>query len=1316
MFSLTATPVDSLQLLTLGSTELRRGRRHGGWDVLPVTGKPLALLIRLAASGDHPISRDVLAEELWSDIDRDRAKAQFRTALWALKKHVPTELIRADDSTIALTGAIRSDRAEFQAAVRTRDFGTAVNLYRGDFLAHFAVSAAAGFEEWADVERRNLRGLFIATAEAYARQLSALGRFSQAAEFAVRARDAEPLGQGAWRALLEALVSGGDAVRARAEAASLLTLQADEAFDLEPETRRLIQLATCAAPGGAARHADAALEAELVGRERDLAGLLALVDAADRQQAAIATVIGPPGIGKTRLLRDFARSVAARRGRVVVVEGARATERVPYATIARVAEQLAMLPGALGVSAESAVALVGLHPALSGVFPNATATRMPHDHRFRMLAVGELARAVADEARLTIIVDDAQWLDEQSRQVIESLPTVCAGSPLLVVLGERPMRETPATEANRFVLAPLTQSLTEAMVASMAALPEGGWTADWLRALHATSAGVPLAVLDVVRLGIERGLIRIEDRAWHCEQPAALIGLTEEAAPRRARIAQLPLESRELAIVLGVARGPLDALTAAGVLGVSGEQLESATDTLAQRGIGRLDGESVSLDHEEYGAAARDLPEPGARARIAVALAERLAARTDIVQIRRAYWLADEAGAADLSERIVRKYLDLARSKRPDFDARSALADLIGIGERAARLAELASRFDLRSRWRRQAVAAAIVVLAVTVTVLAIALGTREVVLPDAALSVEFVDHTGLIAVAEVPLRLSDWVSGRPVSVAASAATPLYTAGVRALSRSPTDPYAWLGVVAAGDSLTDEIAVVRRGAVIRTLASAANDDVAPSWSPDGRSAVFVTARWNGDRADLAIVDIATDAVTRLGGGPGIVNMPAFSGDGAGIVFTRTRRDYSAPEICVLKITSRKVRCRAIDGTEFSTTPSWPAARTVYFAAARRGIGHMVEAWDLQSDSVRVVVVCPGGMPRQQALGLFVVCATREHSGQLMVAPMAHPDQWRTIDVRGSSLVAAGGISVTDVGARRNAALGVRIRGAADAMINVEHTLRADIILGDSAVTEAEDATWTVVAGPASISPTGELFATAPGLVTVRAATGRSADTMHIRVRPRDDSLLFEERWTNSWRGRWRSFGVPAPQVVGAGQDAAFWNAGDGTYFSGAYSRESWDTRGGLVADLELSTPLTALKEQLMRAGFRGGFDDAAFARWDHQTGYPPGTPAEFGCSMDYPVGQASNNLIGTGGPAMTAPTAIRRGDRFRLRVQIFPDGRCGIAINGKAVAVESGFHARPRVRLYFDGASVGTKMLVYGVRLRRGVPGDIDWGRGNQKR
>ena len=71
---------------------------------------------------------------------------------------------------------------------------------------------------------------------------------------------------------------------------------------------------------------------------------------------------------------------------------------------------------------------------------------------------------------------------------------------------------------------------------------------------------------------------------------------------------------------------------------------------------------------------------------------------------------------------------------------------------------------------------------------------------------------------------------------------------------------------------------------------------------------------------------------------------------------------------------------------------------------------------------------------------------------------------------------------------------------------------------------------------------------------------------------------------------------------------------------------------------------------------------------------------------------------------------LHAGGWWRLRIQIFPDGRCGIAVNGLPVVLfQSRLELDRPMRVNLSGNSVGTKMLVGPLQVWTGVKSDIAW-------
>ena len=67
---------------------------------------------------------------------------------------------------------------------------------------------------------------------------------------------------------------------------------------------------------------------------------------------------------------------------------------------------------------------------------------------------------------------------------------------------------------------------------------------------------------------------------------------------------------------------------------------------------------------------------------------------------------------------------------------------------------------------------------------------------------------------------------------------------------------------------------------------------------------------------------------------------------------------------------------------------------------------------------------------------------------------------------------------------------------------------------------------------------------------------------------------------------------------------------------------------------------------------------------------------------------------------------------IHIAAKLFPDGTCGVAINGTPVTRGlSGAPARDNVAIVLGGQTVLSRLLIGPVKLWSGVPTDVDWSR-----
>lgn len=181
-----------------------------------------------------------------------------------------------------------------------------------------------------------------------------------------------------------------------------------------------------------------------VGRDAELRALGALISGGWRAGApTVALVVGEPGTGKSRLLRELLRERDPRR--VALVAGFEPSESIPLAAVSDLVRQLSRVP-------EHGARLQALAFGRDGTRGQ---TALP---------VFEAAhRAVASFGPLAIAVDDLQWVDLQSLALLHyliraaestrtSLAVVAASRPSAAAVTFREAMDGRLPEARRAVL------------------------------------------------------------------------------------------------------------------------------------------------------------------------------------------------------------------------------------------------------------------------------------------------------------------------------------------------------------------------------------------------------------------------------------------------------------------------------------------------------------------------------------------------------------------------------------------------------------------------------------------------------------------------------------------------------------------------------------------------------------------------------------------------------------------------------------------------------------------------------------------------
>jgi predicted ATPase/DNA-binding SARP family transcriptional activator len=290
----------------------------GAGDVVQIGSRNQRVVLAvLVAAGGDTVSVDRLIDAVWGDDPPRTAVHSVRTYVSRLRRLLGEAItIRPAGYALALdpdhVDATRFERLAHEAAATTGPesvgiFDQALELWRG-----------SPFGDVADVESLagpaiRLHELHEAAREGRARALLAAGQPVDAIATAEELVAEQPLREGAWVVLVEALARAdraADALRAYQRAVRAL---ADAGLDPSSRLRDAEALAL-AAPAVAPRTAVGGRRlptpvTSLVGRDGDLVQLDRLMTS-----ARLVTLTGPGGVGKTRLAIEAARRVAERRG------------------------------------------------------------------------------------------------------------------------------------------------------------------------------------------------------------------------------------------------------------------------------------------------------------------------------------------------------------------------------------------------------------------------------------------------------------------------------------------------------------------------------------------------------------------------------------------------------------------------------------------------------------------------------------------------------------------------------------------------------------------------------------------------------------------------------------------------------------------------------------------------------------------------------------------------------------------------------------------------------------------------------------------
>jgi DNA-binding SARP family transcriptional activator len=554
--------------------------------------KSLQVLAYLLMHRAAPVSRDYLAFLIWPDEEEGVARTRLRSTVNDLLRVMPqpgSDFIGSSaaelwwNPDVALSLDVDAFANASQDAARLEE---AVALYRGDLLPEL-------YDEWLDGLRERFRNIYLTVLTQLVSSLRKRGDATRAIEMARKILEVDPWREDVVRRVVALRYETGDAAGAISEYRQFAARLRDEmGVDPMPET---LALAERVAKGDVAGDDDDVPEATMearaaerkrslpfFGRERELELLSEAWNRAKMRGGGIVFIGGEPGIGKSRLVREFMESIEESGGRALY--GATGfPEAFPYQCLVEALRGQLPLVTALDFGATWFAALAPVLPELAqraGPLPQLP-TIGADDQRLRLFeGLGRAFVGLARPRPLLVALEDLHWASQTTFDALAFLARRASGARALFLvtfrddetLARHPLRQLQrdakleGSAASLSVL-PLDAGVVERIVDETGVHFEGT-LAEFAAVLHSRSSGNPLFLAQLLEAPSPQGSV-----------PATVASLVG------ARVAALSAQTQTVAEVAALAGQRFSAEVVRDVTGYGDAIVDRALDELLDRRI-----------------------------------------------------------------------------------------------------------------------------------------------------------------------------------------------------------------------------------------------------------------------------------------------------------------------------------------------------------------------------------------------------------------------------------------------------------------------------------------------------------------------------------------------------------------------------------------------------------------------------------------------------------------------------------------------------------------------------------------------------------
>ena len=263
----------------------------------------------------------------------------------------------------------------------------------------------------------------------------------------------------------------------------------------------------------------------LVGRDWELNTLAGLLEQSNGGDGRAVRLVGPPGIGKSRLVLETTAAATESGVNVFTTYCESHTSDIPFYVVTRLLRDVFSIGDVEPHAARTGIRdrlpeadaedLLLLDDLLGISDPNLPSPVVDPAERTRRLTSLFKAAAVAMTSPALFVIEDAHWIDQISEGMFDEFAAVLAQTHSLMLITYRPEYRGPLERlpsSDRISLRPLEDSASTTLIAEL--LGQDPSVNDFVHPVAQRAAGNPFFAEEIVRDLAERGVVKGKPGAY----------------------------------------------------------------------------------------------------------------------------------------------------------------------------------------------------------------------------------------------------------------------------------------------------------------------------------------------------------------------------------------------------------------------------------------------------------------------------------------------------------------------------------------------------------------------------------------------------------------------------------------------------------------------------------------------------------------------------------------------------------------------------------------------------------------------------------